>query len=77
MFNAVTDCIYRTAVIDNLKYVGMADLDEIFMPKRHESLLNLIKRHEKNNAHSFIFTNAFFFKKFGQDYASVPDYSRR
>lgn len=73
MFNAVTDCIYRTAVIDNLKYVGVADLDEIFMPKGNESLVKLLKRHEDNKAHSYEFVNAFFLKKYGQDYASVPE----
>lgn len=77
MFNAVNDCIFRTAVIDNFKYVGVADLDEILMPKRNESLVNLVKRHDNGDGlHSFIFANAFFFKKFGQDYETVPDNAR-
>lgn len=77
MFNALTDCIYRAGIVDNFKYVGISDVDEMLMPIRNESLLQLLKRHENKNSHSFVFFNTFFFKKFGQDYSSVPDDSRK
>lgn len=78
MFNSLTDCVFRTGVIDNFKYVGIADFDEILMPlKKNESLLQLLNRYENNSTHSFIFRNTFFFKKFGQDHSTVPYYASR
>lgn len=73
MFVSLTDCVYRTGVIDNYKYVANTDFDEVLMPIKNESLLELIQRFDDNETHSFVFRNTFLYMRFGQDYSTVPE----
>lgn len=65
IFVSLTDCMNRASVIDNIKYVAVADFDEILMPKGNfRTLTEFLKKKDVPDAHSFVFLNVFFFAKF-------------
>lgn len=68
----LNDCFYRAAVIDNFKYVIIADFDEIILPMKHKTLKEFLSATDHDSIHSFVFRNFFVFAKFFSDFSNVP-----
>jgi hypothetical protein len=67
MFAALNDCLYRG--MHKHKYLAFLDFDEYLMPKKHDSLTQLLQDAEKKegNFSTVMFRNAFFYLQWPDD----------
>ena len=65
MSPVINDCIYRQ--MKNFRYIAVIDLDEVIVPRLHNSLIDMLKelpdilRLGNSNVGSYVFRNAYFF----------------
>jgi hypothetical protein len=56
----INDCYYRASFIDNVKYIGMMDIDEILIPlDGNKNLLDFLKNQDRAYTNSFVFRHVF------------------
>ncbi|KAL9920853.1 beta-1,4-galactosyltransferase galt-1 isoform 1-T1 [Glossina fuscipes fuscipes] len=72
----INDCSYRAMIVDNYRYAAIVDLDEILMPVNFNSLMGYLRKCDKGQTSAFVFCNAFFYMKDGNDTYSTPIYAR-
>ena len=59
------DCLYRNMY--RVKYLAMADLDELFLPLKHQNWFEMITAiGEQDDYHSYLFSNCYYMKKNGR-----------
>lgn len=67
MFASLNDCLYRG--MHKHKYLAFLDFDEYLMPKKHDTLTELLQDIETQGANfsSILFRNAFFYLQWPDD----------
>lgn len=71
LYAAFHDCLWRTRVVANIKYVAIVDFDEIIV-SFNQYLIDFLKIHDNPSINSFRFQNVYFFKTFEHDYSGIP-----
>ena len=67
------DCLYRN--MDRVKYLAVVDLDEVLLPLKHRSWLELVESiggQDNHRYHSYRFGNCFYVSGSNAHYASMP-----
>ncbi|KAL7295950.1 hypothetical protein TKK_0010800 [Trichogramma kaykai] len=64
IFAALNDCLYRSSMIEDYKYIVNVDLDEFIVPRKYENYQSMMRQldpeSDDRNA-VFIFRNKFFY----------------
>lgn len=68
----LNDCFYRATMVDNFKYVMVADFDEIILPIAYKTIPEFLAHQDRDSIHSLVFKNFFVFGKFDSDNSNVP-----
>jgi hypothetical protein len=66
------DCYYRASFVDNIKYIALMDIDEIFIPLENggKSLHELLHKMDNFNVNSFSFINVFMHRNFTDSFGA-------
>lgn len=76
LFAALNDCLYRSMY--RYSYLALIDLDEFIIPRREETLMDLIhwlqSRINPRSTGSYSFQNAFFYLQWADDPMADPLY---